>query len=372
MLNNHGKTEIQNARNSSLELLRIIAMLFIVLSHACAHSRFDYSLSGLSWNKLFVQWGALGHIGSGLFMLISGYFLCTKRRNYQSLIRLFLQVWFYSVILFLVCKFGFQYPYSLYDYVTVFFPAVFQEYWFFTVYTVIILLCPYINLFLEKGGREAHRDLLVVMFFLWVLIPTFTLQSIFGSSLIQMLFYYIVGAYFRLYPEYTLKNKRIIIGYTIAGFALLFTSTFMLDYLGESIDLFRDKGDMFYTKESLLIVMSAIGMFSYFVKMKPFSNRSIDKVAACMFGVYLIHDNPAVRDILWLRIFRHAEYFASDYLIANIVVSVGLVFCVSTLIEYLRIQFLGKYFNKISVCMEKSFHDIVSICRRLLEHPKAR
>lgn len=352
------------ARNSSLEVLRIIAMLFIVLSHACNHSDFDCSQAGMSLNKLFIQWGCLGHIGSGIFMLITGYFMCNRENSYKPIIRLWLQVWFYSLLLFVICRFGFQVSYSTYELFTVFLPAIFQEYWFFTVYIVIYMLRPYINIFLEHADRISLRNLIIVMSVLWVLIPTFTLQSIFGSSLIQMLFYYIVGAYIRLYPDHILKNKAVIIGLTIASFFFLFASTFVFDYLGELIDLFRDKGGTFYTKESLLIVMCTIGLFVYFVNIRPFSNRIIDAISACTFGVYLIHDNPAVRKLLWLRFFRHAECLDSKYLIVNILISVLLVFCISSLIEYLRICILDKHFNRLARNIDNKLNNILMIHRR--------
>ena len=47
-----------------------------------------------------------------LFVLISGYFQCTAGFRPQSVTRLLAQVWFYSLSLFLVCRFGFGYPYT--------------------------------------------------------------------------------------------------------------------------------------------------------------------------------------------------------------------------------------------------------------------
>lgn len=222
-------------RNSALELLRIIAMFLIVLSHACYHSGFDYSTYEISFNKLFVQWGVLGNLGVDIYALISGYFLCKKTKSYRSIIRLLLQVWFYSYVLFIICKFGFHFSYSAKDYWRVFLPTIYKEYWFFSVYFVLCLLSPYVNEFLEKVERKTVKNLILTMFGLWVIIPTLTKQDMYSGHLVHLLFFYLVGAYFRLYPDHVIKNKNRIICMTSFSFALLFLSTFVFNYWGESV-----------------------------------------------------------------------------------------------------------------------------------------
>lgn len=343
----------KQARNSALELLRIVAMLFIVLSHACVHSHFHFSPSTISLNSLFVQWGVLGNLGVDIYALISGYFLCKSAKSYRSVIRLLLQVWFYSYTLFLVCKFVFHYTYSSGDYLQVFFPTVFQEYWFFTAYVVLSLLAPYVNSFLSKADRITTRNLIITMLILWVIIPTLTSQNMYAGALAELLFFYIVGAYFRLYPDYVIRNKLMLIGITVFSFVLLFGSTVVINFLAKYKDISQNAGITFYSRNSLLTVMCAIGLFALFLNIPTFTNRFINTIAACTFGVYLIHDNPVVRFFVWMRVFRHAERFDSNFLIAQILASTILVFSVSVLIEYLRIKITGSYFDRLAAYIEK-------------------
>ena len=58
-------------RNSSIELLRIVAMLFIVLSHLCVHNGVDVNALPYSFNKIFLQCGILGNIGVNVFVIIT-------------------------------------------------------------------------------------------------------------------------------------------------------------------------------------------------------------------------------------------------------------------------------------------------------------
>ena len=59
-------------RNSSVELLRIIAMLFIIASHFSVHSGFDLGLisQGNPFGAIVLRMSVLGYIGIDIFMCI--------------------------------------------------------------------------------------------------------------------------------------------------------------------------------------------------------------------------------------------------------------------------------------------------------------
>ena len=348
-----GPKIMNSSRNSAIELLRIIAMFLIVLSHACCHSSFDIASSSISFNKLLVQWGFLGNIGVNIFVLISGYYLCTKSKTGKSLIQLILQVWFYSVVLFVICKFVFQYRYSFMDYFKVFLPTIFGEYWFFSAYFILSLLSPYLNCFLNRADRNTIKYLICIMVVLWIVIPTFTFQSMYGNDLTRMVLFYVIGAYFKLYPDSLSLKKSVPICLTAFSFFLLFASTLALDYVGQYVDILKNRGTLFYGKSSLLTAACAIGLFVCFIQLPCFTNRIINTISSCTFGIYLIHDNPAIREIVWIRILRLADDFGSKYLFAHMITAVLIVFVVSGLIEFVRICTLGRFFGMLSVHIEK-------------------
>ena len=67
-------------RNSNFELLRIIAMLMIVFHHFSVHGGFNYELTDISFNRLWLYFISMGgKIGVDIFVLISGYFLITNK-----------------------------------------------------------------------------------------------------------------------------------------------------------------------------------------------------------------------------------------------------------------------------------------------------
>ena len=65
-------------RNSSMDLLKIIAIYLVVLTHSATKSKFTF-LDGYSAARIEVQMCELGGFADGLFFMISGYFLILSK-----------------------------------------------------------------------------------------------------------------------------------------------------------------------------------------------------------------------------------------------------------------------------------------------------
>ena len=91
-----------------------------------------------------------------------------------------------------------------------------------------------------------------------------------------------------------------------------------------------------YSRMFVLILGIAVGMFAMAIYSKPYQNRLINAVSGCTFGVYLIHDNPFVRRILWKRIFNIGELYGSSLFPLHAIAIVISVFAFCALIEFLR------------------------------------
>ena len=84
-------------RQSNIELLRIIAILFIISFHYVYKS--GYVLTDLNINSLTIKsFWFLGELGVNLFVLISGYFLINGKFTFKKLIKLILEVNFYYIL----------------------------------------------------------------------------------------------------------------------------------------------------------------------------------------------------------------------------------------------------------------------------------
>lgn len=92
------KVVVNTKRNTNIEILRIIAILLIVISHYSVHNVTNVKELSFGINKILLQMMTLGNIGSELFMLITGYYLINSSKvKLSKLLKLWLQIIFYSV-----------------------------------------------------------------------------------------------------------------------------------------------------------------------------------------------------------------------------------------------------------------------------------
>ena len=106
-------------------------MILIVLSHYSVHNGIlNYELE-FGLNRLILEVATLGNIGVILFTLISGYFMIdTPKIKLKKVLRLILQIEFYSVIIYIVCCILGEETFSIINFFKVFLPITFKEYWF--------------------------------------------------------------------------------------------------------------------------------------------------------------------------------------------------------------------------------------------------
>lgn len=139
---------LQKERNSSFELLRIISMFLIVMHHYSVHGGFDFMIP-FSMKLYFVQCLDMGgKLGVNLFVLISGYFLCKSDFKWKRIIKLEVEVIFYSILIGVIFHFLMPERESTKDLIKELTPLRTGSYWFYNTYFVMVLFAPFINKFL--------------------------------------------------------------------------------------------------------------------------------------------------------------------------------------------------------------------------------
>ena len=328
-------------RNSSVELLRIISMLFIVISHASVHGEFPDDGSLFQINDLFLDWFTLGNLGVDIFVMITGYYMCVKELRLQKVLKLLSQVWFYSLISLL---FGMMinYKFTIKTIISFLFPTIFSTWWFFTAYFVTMILSPFINNFIDSVDRQKHKTCIFVMMTMWGVIPTFTHQKMFGSEIPEFLMFYLIGAFFRKYPNNMFNNKKVRLYTGLISFGLLFMSSVTFRILDNYLAFFKGLSIFFYYRYSILIIGAGVGFFTMAIYRQPYVNPLINTISSCTFGVYLIHESPIVRKWLWLDVFHNYEYYNSGTLVIRLLSCAVIVFVTCSLMEFIRQKLFGK------------------------------
>ena len=159
-------------RMINLDLLRIIAMIMIVSLHFLSYCGIlDETIDIKNFNIVF-SWTleCLCMVAVNIYVLISGYFLIDSTFKWKKVFLLWGEVFFYTFLLFFVNKnVKFNNNIKLEDYIKTFFPICTKHYWFMTIYILLYILSPYLNILIRAMRKESYRNLIVVMFFSYMI-----------------------------------------------------------------------------------------------------------------------------------------------------------------------------------------------------------
>ena len=341
------------ARDSNIELLRILSMILIVAHHFSIHGVLkqfqDNSLSNQSFTSFLAQVIQLGgKTGVTLFILITGYFMIQSNVKIKKIYTLFFQVLFYSVCgLFIATLLGNSI--NLSSIIKAFFPIIHEQYWFITAYVVLYLISPYLNKLLLSLTEKEYANMLGIMTLLWIVVPTFTRGEMGSSNITRFILFYSIGSYLRLYPMNKYNNKRVGFLLSVVSYFLMLLSVVMLNILGKELgsSYLINKATYFSSSSSLLILSVSIGLFIWMKNTHIKPKSWINKISGATLGVYLIHDNRNIRSILWHDIFNTEEHVYDsplEFLIYS-AYAITTVFLISVLLELLR----QKLFNKMKL-----------------------
>ncbi|WP_294149209.1 acyltransferase [uncultured Selenomonas sp.] len=334
-------------RSSNIEILRILAMLMIVMHHFAIHSGFTFPDPAWSWNRLFVQSMSFGgKIGVDIFVIISGFFLVRQTFRLQKFFRLVGQIWFYTIMVLVVtAAVGGVDALSAQDTRHALLP-LWPVWWFASGYIVLYMLFPFLNIAIAAAAGAPLRRLLALLTVLWCLIPWSLGSSLECSNLGWFVYLYLLGAWFRLEPgrvqwlsrhagSIALGSFAITIGqYAIGDLIQAATQGAVSTRLFHGIDL-----------QNPVTLLLAIGLFFFFERRRDIGTIPwINKIAATMFGVYLIHDHPIIRSWIWQHVFGNQDRAAAPDLAAIGLAEVAAVFLVCSAIDALRIRFAERPF----------------------------
>lgn len=166
-----------------------------------------------------------------------------------------------------------------------------------------------------------------------------------GSSFGQfgvVIFIYIFAAYLRKYGGSKLKIKTDVLIVILSLIAIFLCKALTIIVLNNKLNIEYD-ANRFSALQSIFVLIMSVACFEIAIKCKPFTNKTINYIAKSTFGVYLIHDNPFIREVLWCRIFKVASFAEGNFAIfvLHSFITVAIVFCCCTLIDILR-RFIEK------------------------------
>ena len=306
------------SRESGVEGLRIIAMLMIVAYHSCWNGTAEHSVAlGSSAFDLFaLSLNPLGKTGVAIFFLITAWYLCereapTFRSSLRKACYLELEVLTYNLILFL--EYHGIIPsaqLTVDDIVGSLFPISSNTLWYATAYILFLLVYPFVTAALRAIGPGMHARLALLLFAMWGIgygLTRYATWEFPTYSFVYFVYLYILLSYYRWYLREISSSMAWLM---VAAGCLIFAI-----HIGSCIIAFRFTGNhsylnnehLFLTEEGKLpVLLVAFGLVPLAVRCHRHIT-GVNAAASAMFGVYVLHENVLMRDLLWTETFPLRE-----------------------------------------------------------------
>lgn len=295
---------IKKPRNSNLELYRIIIMLLIVAHHYVVNSGLmalirDNAESISSYAMLL--FGAWGKTGINCFLLITGYFMCKQSFSWHKLFKLYMQITFYTVIIYGIFCFTGHETFSTVQAILNFFPIKsLTPSYFVSCFLLFYLFIPFLNILIDHINKKQHIILIGLILFSYTLLPSLPRFSLSLDYIGWFSCIYLIAAWIRLYGNELKISHKIwgyysIISIFLGSISIIgMTALYFKGYL--NFAPYRYVCD----SNSLFAVLISICTFMWFKDLKLKHSSFINAVGASTFGVLLIHANSNVmRQWLW-------------------------------------------------------------------------
>lgn len=139
----------KNDRNYGIDLLRIVSMIYVLFLHCIGQGGLlSNTIVNSSQYKLVWFIEICSYVSVNVFALISGYVIYKEEERkfkISNYINLWLQIVFYGfVITILFNIFASSVQINLEAYIKVLFPVTNKLYWYFTAYTGLFFIMPFL------------------------------------------------------------------------------------------------------------------------------------------------------------------------------------------------------------------------------------
>lgn len=337
----------QGGRMANLELLRCIAMMMVVVLHFLGKGNLLPPLDEPNMEPVgYAAWllESFCIVAVNVYMMISGYFLCTSSFKLSRLIGLWLQIVFYSIAFGLIGALSgilTETPFDTHYILTLIFPVSMGHYWFLTAYFFLYLLLPFVGRAVKQMDRRQLQWAILLLLFAFCLLksvlPLRLEMDNQGYDCLWYLCVFLAAAYMRRFGTPFLEKKgRGIMIYVICCLTI-FAGTMGLRTVYLRTGSLGLMLKMLLEYNHVLPFVAAAGLFAAFAGLKLQGRFAsfVNLIGPYTLGVYLLHENLGFR-YSWQKWFGASGVTSvPDLLISTLSAMIG-VFCCGILIDILR------------------------------------
>lgn len=348
--------ELGKVRQKNLETLRCLAMMMVVTLHFLGKGNLlgDVTAPGMS-SVGTAAWvlEALCIVAVNCYMLISGYFLCESSFKLSRLLKLYLQIWMYSVGVGLIAMAAGLAPAEEIDthyFLSLLFPVSMGHYWFMTAYVFLYLLLPIVGTAVKRMTKEQLKLALTLCLLAFCVLKSvlpFRLEEDGqGYDFLWYLCVFLVAAYIRKFGVRFLEKKWRCAALYFGGCAamLLELAVLRVVYLQRgSLGLILK---ISFEYNHIFVLLASVGLFGWFLQSRGegIIANAAAKLAPHVLGVYLLHENIGLR-YGWQSWFGAGDVHTVPQLILRTIIAVICIFITGVIMEAVRnlaVNGLGK------------------------------
>ena len=324
----------------NFEIMRTIAMFFIVLWHACVHGLTGGGIFCLeATSSLFncistTLICSLTGVAVNLYVMITGYFMISKKEFH---IRRFETTWLHTMF------YALGFPLAAFvmspDFAHI---KIIAEplcgntgYWFVNKYLGLVLIAPFLARLASILSRRSYQLLLLVLGIINISVyaPFTTIMGEVwhGVSLQWFVFLFFVAGYIRKYKP-LFGSKKILPLFLLTwviNFVYVICERYLTNSLATPIPYLPYNGIIFF-ESFFLFLFFRDHQFNSLI-WKPFV-----ALAPYTFGIYLIHENHFVSYLLWQGAYSPMHLINSWYLIPYLIIMSFGIFLICAILEYIR------------------------------------
>lgn len=347
-------------RNASLDYLRVVAVVLVIMGHIESQtiiSQLPFSNSFSYYFSLVL--GNFERPAITIFLMISSWFLVDKSFSSKRLLSVWVDVFFYnSIITIFIFALGLV-PFSPVYLIQSFLPIMGRPQWYMCEYLLLLLLQPYINVFLSSISSKRLRGLLIIVFIFVIAHATiFPIETTapFFSELVWFIYVYMFMYYMKNNQIELQRNKCAGLLMAIFGFVVIVGINLVDDFCGE-VGLMGNVVHILavhYTShyEAIPAFCFSLGMFFLFLKADMKENCIISMLAKASGVIYIIHQVPVLWRYsdwgftIWNGIFHADKFILEGYTILSMISYTLIILVVGVSCDYIFRHTLKPYFIK--------------------------
>lgn len=336
-------------RNSSIELLKIIAMILIVFSHISSSlvKFIDYDNNGMESIIIWI-FRNVGNIGNTIFIICSSWFLLDinssdKEFKPNKAINILLDSCLVSIIIYVICVILKLVDTDIITVLSNIFPDVFRNVWFVPCYVIFYSITPLLSYSIKSLDRKKHLILCLISFCIYGVLGLFTLQP-FYSELIEFILIYYCVAYAKYYLEkFNNDIKKNV--FLFICFLLIYVSF-----------LCFANSDVINVSYIFGVISTPLCMFLFNIfNTYNFNSKIINYISSCSLYVYCFHGNILLRGEIRDAINGYLLLAVNNDVLKALVIHSFSVFVISIIFSFLYIKTFYRISSKVSILMVQIF-----------------